>query len=219
MDMKDTVIEGNEFLRDLFDSMPTICMVVDEDVRILFYNAAASKVLGVDKKLVYMKRGGEALHCISSTETTEGCGRAPACAECVVRNSVTKAIKAGKTTRAVTKMQLVHDGDMTEIHLMVSASPFRYIGQSLAVVFLEDISEIMQLRDMMPICSHCKKIRTDNKFWESLEEYLAERHDVYLSHGICPDCMKKLYPEYNVDVNDDTTMKHPQEGGDRSKQE
>ena len=198
MDIKDTVIEGNEFLRNLFDSMPTICMVVDEDVRILFYNAAASKVLGEDKKSVYMKRGGEALHCISSTETAEGCGHASACTECVVRNSVIDAIHGGKTIRAVTKMEIGNSGSSTEIHLMVSASPFKHNNKSLAVLFLEDISEIVQLRDMMPICCSCKKIRNDDNYWESVEEYLATRHDVYLSHGICPDCAKKLYPEYDV---------------------
>src|ERR1700690_388288 len=132
MKIEETFFEGNEFLRNLLDSIPTMCLVVDADVRIFFYNTAATSILGGNKKSVYMKRGGDALQCISSTETPAGCGHAPACAECIIRNSVTKAIQGGGTTRIVTKMKLLHDGDVAEIRLMVSVSPFQYDGKSLA---------------------------------------------------------------------------------------
>jgi len=54
---------------------------------------------------------------------------------------------------------------------------------------------IDQLRGMLPICSECKKIRDDRGYWNRIESYLSQHSDVKFSHGICPDCAKKLYPE------------------------
>lgn len=53
--------------------------------------------------------------------------------------------------------------------------------------------EIGELRQILPICSHCKKIRDDEGYWNQLEQYLLEHNDVTFSHGICPDCEKKLF--------------------------
>jgi len=56
------------------------------------------------------------------------------------------------------------------------------------------LGEIKQLKGIIPICSSCKKIRDDQGFWHQVESYLQSRSDAEFSHGICPDCMKKLYP-------------------------
>ncbi len=53
--------------------------------------------------------------------------------------------------------------------------------------------EIVSLRGIIPICASCKKIRDDEGFWASVETYLETRTDARFSHGICPDCEKKLY--------------------------
>jgi len=57
------------------------------------------------------------------------------------------------------------------------------------------LSNIRTLGGLIPICSNCKKIRDDKGYWNHLEKYLAEHSDATLSHGICPDCARKLYPE------------------------
>jgi DNA-binding response OmpR family regulator len=61
---------------------------------------------------------------------------------------------------------------------------------------LEDaLAEIRTLRGILPICSSCKKIRDDEGYWHQVEVYIRDRSEVEFSHGICPDCAKKLYPE------------------------
>ncbi len=55
------------------------------------------------------------------------------------------------------------------------------------------LAEIKTLRGFIPICSHCKKIRTDEGFWQQIENYIGEHSDVIFSHGICPECMDKYY--------------------------
>ena len=57
-------------------------------------------------------------------------------------------------------------------------------------------SEIKQLRGMLPICASCKKIRDDSGYWRQLEVYIHEHSEAEFSHGFCPDCLKKLYPEF-----------------------
>ena len=56
-------------------------------------------------------------------------------------------------------------------------------------------SEIVGLRSILPICSSCKKIRDDDGYWQQVEEYVSSHADVRFSHGICHDCMRKLYPD------------------------
>ena len=56
------------------------------------------------------------------------------------------------------------------------------------------LAEVKTLQGFIPICSNCKKIRDDDGFWQRIEEYIQDRSNAQFSHGICPDCMKELYP-------------------------
>ncbi|HOC59519.1 MAG: response regulator transcription factor [Syntrophaceae bacterium] len=59
----------------------------------------------------------------------------------------------------------------------------------------EAVSQIKSLRGIIPICSYCHKIRNDQKSWQQLEKYISEHSGAEFSHGICPECLKKHYPE------------------------
>ena len=61
------------------------------------------------------------------------------------------------------------------------------------------LSEIKQLRGIIPICASCKKIRDDEGYWHQVETYISKHSEALFSHGICPECMKKLYPEINME--------------------
>jgi len=71
--------------------------------------------------------------------------------------------------------------------------------EQLIVELQKAMKEIKTLEGFIPICSFCKKIRNDEQYWERLEEYFDKRTDARFSHGICPDCAKKHYPEYYKD--------------------
>ncbi len=66
------------------------------------------------------------------------------------------------------------------------------------------LAEIKTLRGLISICSSCKKVRDDKGFWTQVEAYVSEHTEAEFSHGICPDCMKKLYPEYTNEDTEDT---------------
>lgn len=56
--------------------------------------------------------------------------------------------------------------------------------------------EIKALKGLLPMCSHCKKIRDDQGSWRQLEEYMLSHADIQFSHGLCSQCAKELYPDW-----------------------
>ncbi len=57
------------------------------------------------------------------------------------------------------------------------------------------LREIKTLSGFLPICSSCKNIRDDEGYWKEIEQYISDHSDLQLTHGICPDCLDRLYPE------------------------
>ena len=79
---------------------------------------------------------------------------------------------------------------------------FKYMVEShMQLLFKNEelerrLSEIKTLRSLLPICSNCKKVRDDEGYWSQIDNYILKHTGTEFSHGICPDCMKKLYPDY-----------------------
>ncbi|MFZ0611388.1 MAG: PAS domain-containing protein [Desulfobacterales bacterium] len=177
-------------LRSVFDALPSLTFVVDEDVRIQECNAAAADFLAVQRSTLLNQRGGDVLHCLHADDDPEGCGRGPVCTGCVLRNSVGEAFRGKRTVRRRTRLEVIRDGHKIEIYALVTASLFCYQERSLALLVIEDISEIVELRRLIPICSSCRKVRDGEESWRRLESYFKELWDVDFTHGICPECFK-----------------------------
>lgn len=192
--MAQRLSEMGDIVATVLDAIPSFIFVVDDDVRIIGYNQAASELLAQNPEQVILRRAGEILHCVHSTESPKGCGRAEFCGTCPVRNSVNESLGGHRVVRKRARMELVGEGGTVQIYLLVTTSPFTYKNQSLALLILEDISELMELKSILPICSHCKSIRNDQKYWQEVEEYFKHHLDLDFSHGLCPKCLEKLYP-------------------------
>jgi len=67
------------------------------------------------------------------------------------------------------------------------------------------LDEVRTLRGIVPICANCKQIRDDNGYWNQVEKYVSEHSEATFSHGICPECVKKLYPELAMNKDRDKT--------------
>lgn len=57
------------------------------------------------------------------------------------------------------------------------------------------LNEVKTLSGLIPICSHCKKVRDDSGYWDQVEHYISKHSNADFSHAICPDCMRQYYPE------------------------
>jgi hypothetical protein len=192
--MPEHLFKDDVFLIDTFNVIPFPMLVVDDDVRTLFWNSAALCLIGNEEMLQQL--GGEALHCIHSKDVDEGCGRGPYCKTCVVRNSVNEASHSRRIFRKKNIMQRRIGEKITELPLLVTTSPFQYKNRSLILLILEDIHELMEIGNLLPICSNCKRIRTNTNQWQQIEGYIREHIvDVDFTHGLCPDCTKEYFPE------------------------
>lgn len=69
--------------------------------------------------------------------------------------------------------------------------------EKLILQLQQAMANIKTLRGLLPICSHCKKIRDDTGYWHTVETYVRQHSDADFSHGICPQCLDKLYREYS----------------------
>lgn len=58
------------------------------------------------------------------------------------------------------------------------------------------LAKVKTLSGLLPICASCKKIRDDKGYWQQVETFIKARSDADFSHGMCPDCIERLYPEY-----------------------
>ena len=68
--------------------------------------------------------------------------------------------------------------------------------QARNVELSDALGKVKQLSGLLPICSHCKKLRDDQGYWNQLESYITQHTDARFSHGICPDCLKTRYPGF-----------------------
>jgi DNA-binding response OmpR family regulator len=59
------------------------------------------------------------------------------------------------------------------------------------------IANVKRLSGLLPICSYCKRIRSDQNYWEQVESYITEHTDAQFSHGICPTCFDKVVEEFD----------------------
>ena len=68
--------------------------------------------------------------------------------------------------------------------------------ERLILELQEAISQVKTLSGLLPICASCKKIRDDKGYWNQIESYIKDHSEAEFSHSICPDCAKRLYPEF-----------------------
>ncbi len=61
------------------------------------------------------------------------------------------------------------------------------------------LTHVKLLQGILPICAWCKKVRDDDDYWREVEEYVAAHTDARFSHGICPDCLKTRFAEYDIE--------------------
>jgi two-component system, cell cycle sensor histidine kinase and response regulator CckA len=138
-------------------------------------------------------------------------------------------IERGDRVERIETVRVRRDG--VGIDVSITVSPIKNADGNIqgASIVLRDITErkrqekerlrlIEELKDalkrvktlngLLPICASCKKIRNDGGYWEQVETYIRTRSNADFTHGICPDCVRSLYPEYQSILE---TAETPQE--------
>ena len=90
----------------------------------------------------------------------------------------------------------LQDAGGTLLGLICSATDITS-SKNLIAKLQEALNQVQLLRGLLPICASCKKIRDQSEVWQPLESYIQAHSEAKFSHGVCPDCLRKLYPEYS----------------------
>jgi hypothetical protein len=183
--------DGDGISASVFDAIPFPAFILDVDVRVLAVNQAAARYLDGGSATVLRQRGGEVLHCINSGD---GCGKSPACPDCVIRGAVRFALTDGQPVRRRARLEFVEDGSVRELQALITASPVVYESGTRVLLFIEDLTLLFAMTDVLPICMGCKKVLNDD-LWLQIEAYLDAHLDLKFTHGLCPDCSTRLYPD------------------------
>lgn len=109
--------------------------------------------------------------------------------------------KAGQFERMKFSFKhLLRSGEIRDVE--VYTGPIILNGKSYLLSIVNDVTELKQLKGIIPICSHCKQIRDDKGAWNMLEAYISKHSEADFSHGICPNCISQLYPELDLNQPD-----------------
>jgi len=173
--------------RILVEEMDEAMVVVDTQERIVDVNAKARTNLGLGDELIGQRvapdsRLGSVLAIDPTIETHK---------EIAVGSPVSMryydahmSVIRGRGAQRLGFMVLFRD--VTEMHNLLEEK------NKLIDELQRASTEINTLQGIIPICMYCKKIRDDEGFWHQVENYVAARSSAQFSHGLCPDCMKKL---------------------------
>jgi PAS domain S-box-containing protein len=87
-------------------------------------------------------------------------------------------------------------GWLVVLHDITAGRQLANEREKLITELQDALAHIKTLRGLLPICANCKRIRDDDGQWQRVEEYVREHSEADFSHGICPDCMGKLYGDF-----------------------
>ncbi|MEI6667957.1 MAG: PAS domain-containing protein [Acidobacteriota bacterium] len=199
--------------RDVIETVANGVMYQDATGRIVDANAAALHILGLSldeiRRRAAADPGWRAIRDDGSAYPAE-------------RYPWVMALSSGQSARA--EMGLYNPVDESYRWVEVTAVPYFRPGDTAPAAIhttLDDVPErrradaererlvqeledalasLKILRGFIPICASCKKIRNDSGYWQQLEVYMRDHSEAQFSHGVCPDCVRHLYPEFADDA-------------------
>ncbi len=193
-------------LHDITSSLGEGVMVIDEQGRLAFMNPEAERLLGWSAQELIGTMLHDRIHRHAAEHSPLPAAECPSL----------RVLKTGE--RAQIEEDAFQRKDGTLFPVTYISAPIFEGGKVIAAVIafhdisrrkqaeeererlildhMDALSKIKTLSGMLPICSSCKKIRDDEGYWTQIETYLNEHSEAEFSHGLCPECASKIYPEY-----------------------
>jgi len=142
----DAIINENGLLKTLFHSIPSSVMIIDKNHRVQSVSDFLERSLNVSRGDIFNKSIGEVIRCVNAAETGGVCGQSALCQDCQIFEVAFKALNGRKVHKAKVKKTLFRGDSIEDVVLLVSAAPVDYRGEQLALLMLEDISELTKLK-------------------------------------------------------------------------
>jgi PAS domain S-box-containing protein len=198
---RQIIRKSEERFRDLYENAPSAYFSVGTDGIIQLCNSRAAELLGSARAEVVGRP-------VSGLYADSPNGRRMA-------QKIYKDLRTGRTVRdrelemrradgstvwinLTIKPLLDDDGKIVEYRSMVSDITERKRIAHDKEILIHELQQALQdiktLSGLLPMCSSCRKIRDDNGAWVALEVYVSRHTEADFTHGICPECIKRLYP-------------------------
>jgi PAS domain S-box-containing protein len=201
--LKQEFQEKQEQMEATLDALPDLLFEVDCRGRILEFHSASRELLYASPQEFLDKKIKEIL---------------PEEPAAIIMSALKRAAEKGKDLGAIYSLKMEMSVKWFELSItakknakdangrfivlvrdITSRKQTELEKEKLIIELKKAVSKIKTLRGLLPICSSCKKIRDDKGYWNQLEAYIKAHSDADFSHSICPECAKKLYPEYYND--------------------
>ncbi len=198
--------KSEKMVRDITANLGEGVMVIDGEGCLLFMNPEAERLLGWTEQELMNKDVHSIIHC----RTANGAVIEPE--EC----PTLAVLKTGGPVAVEDDVYTRKDG--TTVPVSYISAPIREAGVVVAAVmafrditkrkqieadrdqlilaYQDALDNVKTLKGLMPICSSCKRIRDDKGYWNQIESYIREHSEAEFSHGLCPECAKRMYPNY-----------------------
>jgi PAS domain S-box-containing protein len=196
--MENALAESEKRLQDILNRAPSVVYVKDRQGRYSFVNRHFERLSGFKREEVLNRTDFElfprdvALQSVSNDRKALGMAVPLETEEVAPVGSEMHTFISAKFPLCDPQGQAYAIcGISTDINArkMVELEKERLIGELQGA-----LSKVKLLSGFLPICAHCKKIRNDKGYWQQIEAYIHEHSEAEFSHGLCPECAKKLYP-------------------------
>jgi transcriptional regulator with PAS, ATPase and Fis domain len=136
------LLRTNNFAKTLVDSLPCGFLVVDKDGRVQVVNNILERVLKVSKKAAIGKGTGNALGCLHVSDHPRGCGFGECCTDCEVQKLTFDSLSTNQTQKARAQLKIIIGGQVRDLSLLISASPFTLDDEIFCILFIEDLGTL-----------------------------------------------------------------------------
>jgi PAS domain S-box-containing protein len=187
------------YYRDLLDALPHMVFETDTQGNFLYLNRAGRNQLGFSEEEGYRECSLFDHMGNKSKQTRNAMKRILDGGE-VGRIETVIMMTGGQAVPAALHLTPVVEGDRVVRlrgiveNITQQKGTEKELEQTIAKL-QKAAANIKTLRGLLPICSHCKRIRDDRGKWHQLEDYIRDHTEAEFSHSLCPDCMQSLYPD------------------------
>ncbi len=182
-----------------FDTITDFVSVHDKDMKFVRVNKALMSFLGKDPEKVLGKHCHKLMHDCDSPHPDCPHVQAIAAGQPVSEEIMDSNI--GIPLSITCSPLYSEDGTlMGSVHVARDISQQKEAAderEGLIRKLEESLARVKQLSGIIPICASCKNIRDDKGYWNQVEKYIKDHSEAEFSHSICPDCVKKLYPDFD----------------------
>ena len=182
---------------DLYDFAPTGYFNLAADGTILAVNLTGARLLGLERAQLLNRRFGVL---VSESDRPVFNAFLEKTFAGKDREFCEVALLKAETTPLFVLVEAVVSEGRRECRAAVLDVTDRYQTEAERDQLIQELQQalasVKSLSGLLPICASCKKIRDDQGYWEQVEAYISSHSEATFTHGLCPECFHKLYPEF-----------------------